>query len=81
MRPKTPWIVCALCALVTFSCKDPVDPIEQCPLRSKLNGPLDIMMFKGDTLQLSVVVRDCNNTVLPDHPIRWRSSDTRIVHR
>ena len=79
MRPKTPWIVCALCVLVTSSCEDPVDPIEQCPLRSELNGPFDIPMFKGDTLQFSVVVRDCNNIVLPDHPLRWRSSDTRIV--
>ncbi len=79
MGPKTLWIVCALCVLVTSSCEDPVDPIEQCPLRSELNGPFDIPMFKGDTLQFSVVVRDCNNIVLPDHPLQWRSSDTRIV--
>lgn len=79
MRPKTPWIVCALCVLVTSSCEDPVDPIEQCPLQSEFDGPFDITMFKGDTLQLSAVVRDCNNIVLPDHQLQWRSSDTRIV--
>lgn len=79
MRPKTPWIVCALCVLVTSSCEDPVDPIEQCPLRSEFDGPFDITMFKGDTLQFSAVVRDCNNIVLPDHQLQWRSSDTRIV--
>ncbi len=28
MRPKTPWIVCALCVLVTSSCEEPVDPIQ-----------------------------------------------------
>ncbi len=79
MRPKTPWIVCALCVLVTSSCEDPVGPTEQCPLQSEFDGPFDITMFKGDSLQFSVVVRDCNNTILPDYPVTWRSSDISIV--
>ena len=79
MRPKTPWIVCALCALVTSSCENLVGPTEQCLVQVEFDGSFDITMFKGDTLQFSVVVRDCNNIVLPDRPGQWRSSDTRIV--
>ncbi|MFB3111613.1 MAG: Ig-like domain-containing protein, partial [Gemmatimonadales bacterium] len=79
MRPKTPWIVCALCVLVTSSCENPVGPIERCLSQAEFDGPFDITMFKGDTLQFSVVVRDCNNTVLPNHPVQWMSSDISIV--
>lgn len=79
MRPKIPWIVCALCVLVTSSCEDPVDPIEQCPLHVEFEETVNVVtMFKGDSVQFSVVVRDCNNTVLPDL-VRWMSSDIGIV--
>ena len=79
MRQKKPWIVCALCVLVTSSCEDPVDPIQRCPLRAELVGAADITMSRDDSLQFSVVVRDCNNTVLPARPVRWRSSDIGVV--
>lgn len=36
-------------------------------------------MFKGDSLQFSVVVRDCDHTVLPDYSVGWFSNSPDIV--